>query len=348
MTDTTIQCPTPLQYEQIVMAHGGGGRLMQQLLNTIIQPQFSNPLLDQNHDSAVFNIGDQTLAFTTDSYVVNPLFFAGGDIGKLAVCGTLNDLAMSGAKPLYISCSLIIEEGFSINDLQRIVQSMQQTAQQAGVLIITGDTKVVDKGKGDGLYINTAGVGLIPPDINVHPDNIQHGDAIIINSDLGRHGMAIMQEREGFDFGTPIQSDCAVLSELVQELIAANIQIHCMRDLTRGGLASVLIEIANAAKCHIEINEINLPIREEVKSACELLGFDPLYVANEGCFALFVPESQVDHALCCLKKFEQGKQARQIGNVINNSEKGMVSLKTTLGISRILDLFSGEQLPRIC
>ena len=190
MAEKRIQCPLPLQYEQIVMAHGGGGHMMQQLLETVIHAEFSNPLLDQQHDSAVFNIGSQKVAFTTDSYVVNPLFFAGGDIGKLAVCGTLNDLAMSGAKPLYISCSLIIEEGFAIKDLQRIVQSMQQTAQQADVLIVTGDTKVVERGKGDGLYINTAGVGIIEPTISIHPSNIREGDAVIINSDLGasRHG----------------------------------------------------------------------------------------------------------------------------------------------------------------
>ena len=348
MSEPKLQCPLPFQYDQIVMAHGGGGRLMQQLLDTIIQPEFSNSLLDQKHDSAVFNMGDQKVAFTTDSYVVTPLFFAGGDIGKLAVCGTLNDLAMSGANPLYITCSLIIEEGFAIQDLQRIIQSMQNTSQEAGVLIVTGDTKVVEKGKGDGLYINTAGVGIVETAVSVHPSNIQVGDAIIINSDLGRHGMAIMQEREGFDFGTQIESDCVVLSDLVQNLISSGIEIHCMRDLTRGGLASVLIEIANSAKCHIEINETELPIREDVKSACEILGFDPLYIANEGCFALFIPQSQVNDALSCLKQHDFGKQARQIGRVKAKKEQGMVSLKTTMGISRVLDLFSGEQLPRIC
>ena len=348
MSELKLQCPLPFQYDQIVMAHGGGGRLMQQLLDTIIQPEFSNPLLDQKHDSAVFNMGDQKVAFTTDSYVVNPLFFAGGDIGKLAVCGTLNDLAMSGAKPLYITCSLIIEEGFAIQDLQRIIRSMQHTAKQAGVLIVTGDTKVVERGKGDGLYINTAGVGTIEPAVSIHPSNIQEGDAVIINSDLGRHGMAIMQEREGFDFGTQIESDCTVLSNLVQNLISSGIEIHCMRDLTRGGLASVLIEIADSAKLYIEISETELPVREDVKSACEILGFDPLYIANEGCFALFVPQSQVNDALFCLKQHDTGKQALQIGRVKTKNEQGMVTLKTPMGISRVLDLISGEQLPRIC
>lgn len=348
MSDNELQCPLPLNYDQIVMGHGGGGRLMQQLLDRIIHPEFSNPLLDQKHDSAVFSLGAQKIAFTTDSYVVNPLFFAGGDIGKLAVCGTLNDLAMSGARPLYITCSLIIEEGFAIEGLQRIVRSMQNTAKQAGVMIATGDTKVVENGKGDGLYINTAGIGTVETAISIHPVNIREGDAVIINSDLGRHGIAIMQEREGFDFGTQIESDCTVLSGLVQNLITSGIEIHCMRDLTRGGLASVLIELAGSAQCHIEIDETDLPVREDVQSACELLGFDPLYIANEGCFALFVPESQADEALYCLKQHESGKPACRIGRVKSLNSQGMVTLNTAMGISRVLDLISGEQLPRIC
>lgn len=348
MSDNELQCPLPLNYEQIVMAHGGGGRLMQQLLDRVIHPEFSNPILDQKHDCAVFNLGEQKIAFTTDSYVVNPLFFAGGDIGKLAVCGTLNDLAMSGARPLYITCSLIIEEGFAIEELQRIVRSMQNTAKQAGVMIVTGDTKVVDHGKGDGLYINTAGIGTVEVAVSIHPTNIREGDAVIINSDLGRHGIAIMQEREGFDFGTQIESDCAVLSDLVQSLISSGIDIHCLRDLTRGGLASILIELAHSAQCHIEINETDLPIREDVRSACELLGFDPLYIANEGCFALFVPESQAEKAISCLKQHESGKQACRIGQVKAMNSHGLVSMETAMGISRVLDLISGEQLPRIC
>ncbi len=348
MSDKESQCPLPLQYDKIVMAHGGGGRLMQQLLDRIIQPEFKNPLLDQGHDSAVFSLGAQNIAFTTDSYVVKPLFFPGGDIGKLAVCGTLNDLSMSGARPLYITCSLIIEEGFAIKDLQRIVRSMQATAEQYGVMIVTGDTKVVDHGKGDGLYINTAGIGMIEANVSCQPTNIREGDAVIINSDLGRHGMAILQEREGFDFGTKIESDCTVLSDMVRDLISYGIEIHCMRDLTRGGLASILIELATTAQCHIEINETGLPIREDVKSACELLGFDPLYIANEGCFALFVPESQKDQAISCLKQHPSGKQACRIGQVKPLKPRGGVSLKTSMGISRVLDLISGEQLPRIC
>lgn len=330
------------------MAHGGGGRLMQQLLDRIIQPTFSNPLLNQKHDSAVLTVNGSKLAFTTDSYVVKPLFFSGGDIGKMAVCGTLNDLAMSGAKPLYLSCALIIEEGFAIRDLQRIVESMQRTAQQAGVLIVTGDTKVVDHGSGDGVYINTAGIGIIDANVNVSPADIRVGDSIIINSDIARHGIAIMLEREGMNFDSSIASDCADLSGLVRDLIQNGIDIHCMRDLTRGGLASGLIELAASSHHAIEIEETALPIHQDVSSACEILGFDPLYIANEGCFALFVPEAQTPQTLSVLHRHPLGKQACQIGTVTATHSKGSVTLKTAIGISRVLDLLSGEQLPRIC
>ncbi|MDO9270813.1 MAG: hydrogenase expression/formation protein HypE [Methylobacter sp.] len=348
MSDLKLNCPLPLQYEQIVMAHGGGGRLMQQLLDRIIQPVFSNPLLNQKHDSAVLNVNGSKLAFTTDSYVVKPLFFSGGDIGKMAVCGTLNDLAMSGALPLYLSCALIIEEGFAIKDLQRIIESMQHTAQQAGVSIVTGDTKVVDHGSGDGVYINTAGIGIIDANVNVSPANIQVGDSIIINSDIARHGIAIMLEREGMNFDSSIASDCADLSGLVLDLLQDGIEIHCMRDLTRGGLASGLIELAATSHHAIEINETALPIHQDVSSACEILGFDPLYIANEGCFALFVPEAQTTQTLNALHRHPLGKQACQIGKVKATHPRGTVTLQTAMGISRVLDLLSGEQLPRIC
>jgi hydrogenase expression/formation protein HypE len=343
-----LTCPLPLQYEQIVMAHGGGGRLMQQLLARVVQPTFSNDYLNQQHDSAVFSIGNQRVAFTSDSYVIKPLFFKGGDIGKLAVCGTVNDLAMSGAKPLFLSCSLIIEEGFPIETLQTILQSMQKTAEQAGVMIVTGDTKVVDRGKGDGLYINTAGVGLLETDLVIQPSSIQVGDAVILSGDLARHGIAVMLEREGLDFESEISSDCAVLSPLVQDLLQAGIEIHCLRDLTRGGLASCLIELAHSAAVHIEITETSLPIIEPVRTACELLGFDPLYIANEGCFALFLPAEQVDSALSVLQKHAAGQHACQIGTVKAAHEQGLLTLSTAMGIVRGLDLLSGEQLPRIC
>jgi len=341
-------CPLPHQYEQIVMAHGGGGRMMQQLIDSIIQPVFSNDILNQKHDSAVVEMNGSKIAMTTDSYVIDPLFFSGGDIGKLAVCGTLNDLAMSGAKPLYLTCSLIIEEGFAIKDLQRILQSMQDTAKQAGVSIVTGDTKVVDKGKGDGLYINTAGVGLIADHISVAANNIQPGDHIIINSDLARHGIAIMLEREGINFDNNIQSDCADVSSLIQELVNSDVALHCMRDLTRGGLASGLIELAGACRHHFEIDENSLLINEDVKSACEILGFDPLYIANEGCFVLFVPAAESEKILSVLHQHALGKQACVIGQVQGAHDKGGVTLETALGVSRVLELFSGEQLPRIC
>jgi len=348
MSELKLNCPLPLQYEQIVMAHGGGGRLMQQLLDKLVQPAFSNPLLNQKHDSAVLNVNGSRLAFTTDSYVVKPLFFSGGDIGKMAVCGTLNDLAMSGAKPLYLSCALIIEEGLPIKDLQRIVESMQQAAQQAGVLIVTGDTKVVDHGSGDGVYINTAGIGLIGDNVNVLPTNIQAGDSIIINSDIARHGIAVMLEREGMNFDSSIASDCADLSGLVMDLLQAGIDIHCMRDLTRGGLASCLIELAATSRHAMEIDEAALPIHQDVNSACEILGFDPLYIANEGCFALFVPEAQTEQALSALHRHPLGQQACRIGEVKAAHPQGAVTLHTAMGISRVLDLLSGEQLPRIC
>jgi len=345
---TELSCPLPLDYEQIVMAHGGGGRLMQQLLERIVQPVFSNEYLNQQHDSAVLEVGGQKLAFTSDSYVVKPLFFKGGDIGKLAVCGTVNDLAMTGAKPLFISCSLIIEEGFALTDLEKVLKSMQKTATECGVFIVTGDTKVVDKGKGDGLYINTAGIGVIEHSLQINPVNIQQGDALIVSNDIGRHGIAIMLEREGLNFETKIESDCSVLSPLVQNLLTAGIDIHCLRDLTRGGLASVVHELASSAKVHVEIEEERLPICTEVASACELLGFDPLYIANEGCFALFLPENEVEAALKILQRHETGKQACQIGVVKAIHPQGLLTLKTAMGFQRVLDLLSGEQLPRIC
>lgn len=348
MPDFKLNCPLPLQYQHVVMAHGGGGRLMQQLLGTVIRPAFANPILDAQHDSAVLAINGTKLAFTTDSYVIKPLFFAGGDIGKLAVCGTLNDLAMSGAKPLYLSCALIIEEGLAIADLQRIMASMQQAAQQASVLLVTGDTKVVERGCGDGLYINTAGIGLIAEAVNISPAHIQVGDHIIINSDLARHGMAIMLAREGIAFDSHLQSDCADLSGLVQTLLADGLDIHCMRDLTRGGLASGLIELACASHSTFDIDEPALPIHADVQSACEILGLDPWYIANEGCFVLFVPATQTEQALSLLHQHPLGQQACVIGEVKQTHPQGLVTLQTAMGISRVLDLLSGEQLPRIC
>ncbi|HYE37274.1 hydrogenase expression/formation protein HypE [Methylocaldum sp.] len=343
-----LSCPVPIgQYEQIVMAHGGGGRLMQQLLEKLVQPAFANPYLAERHDSAVFELGGSRFAFTTDSYVVKPLFFPGGDIGKLAICGTLNDLAMAGAKPLFLSVSLIIEEGLPTADLQRVLHSMAETARAAGVLIVTGDTKVVDRGKGDGLYVNTAGIGLIEHKLVIAPTSVQPGDAVLLSGDIGRHGIAIMAEREGLAFESAIESDCADLSGLVRGLLDAGIELHCLRDLTRGGLASALIEIAQTARVTVEISEARIPVREDVRGACEILGFDPLYVANEGRFAAFVPQEQAAGALDIMKRHPLGANAALLGRVGEDS-KGIVTLQTALGTHRVLDLLSGEQLPRIC
>ncbi|MBE0470555.1 MAG: hydrogenase expression/formation protein HypE [Methyloprofundus sp.] len=348
MTEIKLNCPMPLHYQHIVMAHGGGGRLMQQLLDDVVQPIFNNPILAQKNDSAILPINSANIAFTTDSYVVKPLFFPGGDIGKLAVCGTLNDLAMSGAKPLYLTCSLILEEGFAIKDLRRLLTSMQATASAAGVSIVTGDTKVVEHGKADGVYINTAGVGILETKQTINAQAIRPDDVIIINSDLGRHGLAVMLERDGFDFTHNIQSDCADVSGLVNDLLQANVAIHCLRDLTRGGLASALIELATSAKVHMEIKQVDLPIHDDVQSLCELLGFDPLYIANEGCFALIVPENNAEQALRIMRQHSLGRQANIIGVVKQTVERGMLTLKTEFGMNRVLDLLSGEQLPRIC
>ena len=348
MTDLKMNCPLPLHYKQVVMAHGGGGRLMQQLLDELIQPIFNNPLLAEKNDSAVFEVSAGKMALTTDSYVVNPLFFPGGDIGKLAVCGTLNDLAMSGAKPLYLTCSLILEEGFALETLREILHSMQAVAAAAGVQIVTGDTKVVEHGKADGVYINTAGVGVLDPQQAINVQAIQTGDVIILNSDLGRHGLAVMLQREGFEFENNISSDCADLSGLVADLLQAGIEIHCMRDLTRGGLASTLIELANTAECEIDIQQTAIPVQDDVRGLCELLGFDPLYIANEGCFALILPASDAEQALALMHQHALGKQATIIGAVKQQLTRGRVNLVNEFGVARALDLFSGEQLPRIC
>lgn len=348
MTEFKLNCPNPLHYDHIVIAHGGGGRLMQQLLSNIIQTTFQNPILDQQHDSAVMAAPAGRLAFTTDSYVIKPLFFPGGDIGKLAVCGTLNDLAMSGAKPLHLSCSLILEEGLPIADLQKILQSMQTAATNAGVSIVTGDTKVVDRGKGDGLYINTAGIGIVSDGLAINPRAIQPGDAIIVSGDLGRHGIAVMLEREGLNFSHNIESDCADLSGLVGELLAAGIELHCLRDVTRGGLASVLLELANSCGLSFNIHENALPIRDDVRAACDVLGFDPLYIANEGCLVAFLPQERVGDALNVLQQHPLGRQSALIGEVSRAESRDRLTLITRLGIARPLALLSGEQLPRIC
>lgn len=320
---------------------------MHQLIERMFTPAFSNSLLDTRHDGATFSVNGARLAFTTDSYVVRPIFFPGGDIGSLAVNGTVNDLAMCGARPLYLSVGFILEEGLPMETLWSVVQSMRRAADEARVQIVTGDTKVVDKGKGDGIFINTAGVGVVEHDLSISPASMRPGDAVLLSGDLGRHGIAIMAEREGLTFERAIESDCAPLCDLVMRLIDAKIEIHCLRDLTRGGLASALVEIAEAAKAQIWIDESSIPVREDVRGACEILGFDPLYLANEGRFVAFVAAPDVERALGILNSHPLGNGARLIGKVTTGAPPTVV-MKSRIGATRIVDMFSGEQLPRIC
>lgn len=344
----SLECPLPLQqYPHVLLAHGGGGRLMQQLIDTFTAA-FANAELHRRHDGAVLTLADARLAFTTDAFVVHPLFFPGGDIGKLAVFGTVNDLAMCGARALYLSVSFILEEGLPMETLWRVVQSMQAAAQEAHVQIVTGDTKVVDRGKGDGLFVSTSGIGIIEHNQHIGPGAVRPGDAILLSGDIGRHGIAIMAVREGLAFETEIASDCALLSTPVLQLLEAGIEVHCLRDLTRGGLAAALIEIAQTAKLCFQLEETAIPVRPEVQSACELLGLDPLYVANEGRFVAFVPETEAARALDVLRKVPVSAGACLIGHVTTDDPNGLVTLHTAIGTQRILDLLSGEQLPRIC
>lgn len=341
--DFNLSCPMPIaDYPHVLLAHGSGGRLMHQLLEKLVLPGFHNALLETRHDGVVFPVGNAKLAFTTDSYVVHPLFFPGGDIGTLAVNGTVNDLAMCGARPLYLSAGFILEEGLPMETLWRIIQSMQQAAAAAGVQIVTGDTKVVDRGKGDGIFINTAGVGLVEHSLTIAPASVRPGDAILLNGDIGRHGMAIMAAREGLAFESDIESDCAPLAAPVLALLEAGIDLHCLRDLTRGGLASGLVEIADSAGWHIHIDENAIPVMENVRGACEILGLDPLYVANEGRFIAFVPADQAEQ-VCRLI----GPESRIIGTVQDDAH-ALVTMQSTIGANRIVDMLSGEQLPRIC
>jgi hydrogenase expression/formation protein HypE len=303
--------------------------------------------LEQRHDAAVLDPGKGRLAFTTDAYVVYPLFFPGGDIGSLAVYGTVNDLAMSGARPRFLSAAFVIEEGLPMETLWQVAQSMRRAADAAEVRIVTGDTKVVDKGRGDGIFITTAGVGVIEHDLVIGPRSVRPGDVIIINGDIGRHGIAIMAMREGLAFETRIESDCAPLADSVLSLIAAGIDVHCLRDLTRGGLGSALVEIAQTAGVDMAINESMIPVREEIRGACEILGFDAMYVANEGRFIAFVPAEQAGKAVDILKSQSPEFDARVIGRV-KAQNTGLVTIKSVIGAERIVEMLSGEQLPRIC
>ena len=343
-----LSCPIPLgSSSTITLAHGGGGKLSHQLVERVFRPAFDNSDLETKHDGAVVDGSSGKLALTTDSYVVRPLIFPGGDIGSLAVNGTVNDLAMCGALPLYLTAGFILEEGLPMETLWTVVQTMKKAADLAGIKIVTGDTKVVDKGKGDGIFINTTGVGLIKHGLKIHPQSIQPGDVVLLSGDIGRHGMAIMAAREGFGLQEQIKSDCASLSHLVQNLINDHIEIHCMRDLTRGGLATSLIEIAQDSGFSIEVAEENVEVSESVKGACEILGLDPFYVANEGRFIVIVKEEDAERVLKVLQKDGLANQSRLIGTVKKEDGK-TVTLRTKIGTYRILDMLSGEQLPRIC
>jgi hydrogenase expression/formation protein HypE len=350
MNEFNLSCPRPLDnHTTVQLAHGGGGRLMRGLIEGTFLSAFQGASQKRQppHDSAVLEMDGARLAFTTDTFVVSPLFFPGGDIGKLAVYGTVNDLAMSGAKPLWLSAGFILEEGLPMETLRRVVASMGQAAAEVGVEIVTGDTKVVDRGKGDGVFINTAGVGRVPPGVDISPARVTPGDVILTSGDLGRHGIAIMSVREGLQFEGALQSDCASLAGLVAALVSAGIEIHCLRDLTRGGLAAALNEIAADVQVGIELDEPAIPVTEPVAGACELLGLDPLYVANEGRMIAIVPAGEAQHALEVMRAHPAAVGPAIIGTVTDR-RPGTVLLRGTLGGGRIVDLLSGEQMPRIC
>jgi hydrogenase expression/formation protein HypE len=334
-----------IQEDKILLAHGSGGKLMHDLIESFM-PDLANPILEKMDDSAVFEVSGR-LAFTTDSYTVNPIFFPGGDIGRLAVCGTVNDLAMSGARPLYLSLAFIIEEGLPVSDLRKIVASIKKAAGEAGVKIVTGDTKVVNQGSADKLFINTAGVGIVPEGVDISAANARPGDKIIISGNIGDHGIAVLSKREGLNFQVPVPSDCAPLNKLVADMLAASANIHCLRDPTRGGLATTLNDFAGQSKVGIRIEEDKIPVDRAVLAACELLGLDPLHIANEGKLAAVVACEDADAILANMKQNKYGKNAVIIGEVVAE-HPGRVVMKTSLGASRIVDMPVGELLPRIC
>jgi len=349
-SDETMQfaCPAPWSvHDRIVLGHGSGGKLSNELLHDLFLPLFRNGVLDRGDDQAVVDIGGTRIAFSTDSFVVKPLFFPGGDIGSLAVHGTINDLAMGGARPLFLSAGFILEEGFPLDDLRRITKSMADAAAATGVTIVTGDTKVVEKGKGDGIFVNTTGIGLIADGAFLSASQARPGDRVVLSGSLGDHGIAILAKREGLEFDTEIESDSAPLHELVAAMLGASSQIRCMRDPTRGGLSSALNEIAQQAQVSIQIEERAIPIRDEVRGACELLGLDPLYVANEGKLAAIVAPEDVEQVVAAMRSHEFGAQARVIGTV-SEGHPGLVTMRTTFGSTRIVDMLAGDQLPRIC
>ena len=342
-------CPIPIQdYPTIQLAHGGGGRLSQILIEGMFAKTFTNPQLQTMHDGAILAVDGDQIAFSTDSFVISPYFFPGGDIGSLAVHGTVNDIAMCGAKPTAISVGLILEEGLPMEHLWQIVCSIQSAAAKSGVSVVTGDTKVVDRGKGDGVYINTTGIGIIPDGVEISPASARPGDKVIVSGEIAVHGIAIMSIREGLEFETQLESDSAALYPLVASAIdAGGAEVHVLRDPTRGGVASALNEIAGQASVGFELEEAAIPLSEEVRGACEILGFDPLYVANEGKCLVIVGADKADAVLATMRDHELGKEAAIIGEVVEN-HPGRVYLRSRIGGRRVVDMLSGEQLPRIC
>lgn len=366
----TLTCPAPLTArDRILLGHGSGGKLSAELVREIFLPAFGNPTLAQLNDQAVVQVNGSRLAITTDSFVVKPLFFPGGDIGSLAVHGTINDLAMGGAQPLFLSVAFILEEGLPMDTLQRVVASLQRAASDAGVQVVTGDTKVVEKGKGDGLFINTTGIGLVPNGLELSADRARPGDKVVLSGFIGDHGIAILAQREGLEFETTIESDSAALHPLAAQMLKAKYDgsapllagvarsgnsevctsgaIRCMRDPTRGGLSSTLNEIAEQSRVGIAIEEEKIPVRDDVKGACEMLGLDPLYVANEGKLVAIVAREAADEVVKTMRQHPLGREARIIGTVTEKNA-GLVTMRTTLGTTRIVDMLAGDQLPRIC
>ena len=343
-----LSCPAPLPAKDtVLLGHGSGGKLSADLINDIFLPALRNPVLACLDDQAIVNVNGQRLAITTDSFVVRPLFFPGGDIGSLAVYGTVNDLAMGGATPLFLSAAFIIEEGFSMDELRRVVNSMQQAAAAAGVQVVTGDTKVVERGKGDGVFINTTGIGLVPDGVDLSANRARPDDKVLLSGFIGEHGIAILAQREGLEFETQIQSDSAALHTLVADMLGVTREIRCMRDPTRGGVSSTLNEIARQSRVGIELEERTIPLREEVRGACELMGLDPLNVANEGKLIAIVAPAAAQATLQAMRRHPLGSKAQVIGTV-KDANPGLVTMRTPLGTSRILDMPAGDQLPRIC
>jgi hydrogenase expression/formation protein HypE len=343
-----IACPAPLPAKDtVLLGHGSGGSLSADLIREIFLPAFQNPVLDRLDDQAIVNVNGSRLAFTTDSFVVKPLFFPGGDIGSLAVHGTVNDLAMGGARPLFLSAAFILEEGLSMDVLRRVVRSMQEAATAAGVQIVTGDTKVVEKGSGDQLFINTTGIGVVPDGVNLSANRAQTGDKVLLSGTIGDHGIAILAQREGLEFESRIESDSAALHGLVADMLGVTSDIRCMRDPTRGGLSSALNEIAVQSEVGIELIESEIPVRDEVRGACEMLGLDALYVANEGKLIAIVAPDVADALLAVMRQHALGKDTHIVGTV-SAKQRGLVTMRTALGTTRIVDMLTGDQLPRIC